>query len=275
MNYPQAPVPYMPGPPPFQQPPFQQPPFQPPMARASGGGGRTALKILLVVILLGGMAAGGYFGYMALVVGDEDDSGQSTSATAPTTPDPAAGKQPAVPAAAATDAGATASPPTPPTPSASDAGPTAPTAPPTPGDATDLSISSTPPDAKVYLDGAPVGKTPLRLDGSGDRHKLALILPGYKLHTAEIEGKGAVQVDLQEVTPSSGPAGIKVKCKAKNRYYVIVDGVDTGQTCPTERIGSVLGEHNVEVYDPETDSRKSFPINIEQTRLSHRVKVDY
>jgi hypothetical protein len=259
MNYPQAPVPYMPGPPPGYQPPLQ---MQPPRS------GRTLLKILLVVVLLGAMAAGGYFGYMALVA-EDDDSGQSHTAAAPTQPAPA----PVTPTAASADAGAAVQPtPTPtPIPAAADAGAAA--QPPT--TAIDLSINSTPPDAKVYLDGAPVGKTPLRLDATEDRHKLALILPGYKLHTAEIDGKGTVQVDLEEVTPSQGPAGIKVKCKEKNRYYVIVDGVDTGQNCPTERIGSEMGEHNVEIYDPVNDSRRTFPINIVQTRLSHRVKVDY
>ncbi|HEU5059875.1 MAG TPA: PEGA domain-containing protein, partial [Kofleriaceae bacterium] len=255
MGYAPPPVGYMP-------PPYHAPP---PVQR--GGAGKTALKIFLVLVLLGGMAAGGYFGYMALMV-EDDDSGQSTTAAGPPAPSSPADKPATVPA----DAGAATASPTPP-PASADGGPAAPT-PPAAG-ATDLSISSNPPDAKVYLDGAPVGVTPLRLDGSGDRHKLALILPGHKLHTAEIEGRGAVHVDLEEVTPSSGPAGIKVKCKAKNRYYVIVDGVDTGQTCPTERIGSTLGEHTVEVYDPENDSRKAFPINIIQTRLSHRVKVDY
>ena len=39
--------------------------------------------------------------------------------------------------------------------------------------------------------------------------------------------------------------------------------------------GTEMGPHNVEVYDPVTDARKAFPINIVQTRLSHRVKVDY
>lgn len=240
----------------------QMPVYQPPPPVRSGGGMRV-LKMLLVVLLLGGMAAGGYFGYMALA-GDDDQGG----------PQPVAQRNPRQPAALA-DAGAAKAP------AARDAGPQ-----PTPSAKTldagapaaaaaDLSIDSTPPDAKVYIDGAPVGQTPVHIDGTGDRHKLALVLPGYKLHAAEIDGKGSVSVELEEVTPSSGPAGIKVKCKEKNRYYVIVDGVDTGQLCPTERIGTEMGPHNVEVYDPVTDARKAFPINIVQTRLSHRVKVDY
>ena len=252
---------------------YLPPAYQPPPPVRSRG--RSVGKLLLVFLLLAGMGAAGYFGYMAIVASQEGD-GEETAAT-PGQPTP---HQPAVAAATAADAGAGApvvatasdagaAPQPTPAGSGADAGAPAATA------AADLSIDSTPSDAKVYLDGAPVGKTPLHLDATGDRHKLALILPGYKLHTAEIDGKGSVAVELQEVTPSQGPAGIKVKCKEKNRYYVIVDGVDTGQTCPTERIGTEMGEHVVEVYDPENDSRRAFPINIVQTRLSHRVKVDY
>jgi serine/threonine-protein kinase len=237
----------------------QMPMYQPPAPMRAGGNYRAA-KMLLVVLLLAGMGAGGYFGYMQLVARDAEEdtpaAGEPVAArAAPEQHQPVAatadGGPRAIPAAKTADAGPATAP------------------------AADLTITSTPPDAKVYLDGAPVGVTPIHIDGTGDRHKLALVLPGYKLHTAEIDGRGSVAVELEEVTPSSGPAGIKVKCKEKNRYYVVVDGVDTGQLCPTERIGTEMGPHNVEVYDPVTDARKAFPINIIQTRLSHRVKVDY
>jgi hypothetical protein len=140
---------------------------------------------------------------------------------------------------------------------------------------TELTIVSRPSGAKVYLDGTPVGKTPLKLDASADQHKVALIKPGFKLHTAEIAGRGKVEVTLQEVTPPDGPAGIKVKCKEKNRYYVTVDGHDVGQLCPTERIGVEMGPHAVEIYDPITDSRREFQVDVKETRLSLRIRVDY
>ena len=65
-----------------------------------------------------------------------------------------------------------------------------------------LRITSTPDKAKVYLDGTLVGKTPIEIDSTADQYRLAIIQPGYKLHTAEIKGEGAVSVTLQEVTPS-------------------------------------------------------------------------
>jgi hypothetical protein len=55
---------------------------------------------------------------------------------------------------------------------------------------------------------------------------------------------------------------------------VFLDGNDSGQLCPTERIGVDPGEHVIEIYDPETESRQQFPMNVDQTRRSVRLRVD-
>jgi len=137
-----------------------------------------------------------------------------------------------------------------------------------------LRIESAPSGAKVYLDGAMVGTTPVDLDPSADQHRLALLLAGYDLYTGDIDGSGRQEVKLLEVTPPGGPAGIKVRCKKKNRYYVFVDGDPVGELCPSERIGVSKGAHVVEIYDPVTDSRRAFNVDIKDTRLSLRLRVD-
>jgi hypothetical protein len=149
-----------------------------------------------------------------------------------------------------------------------------PPGPPTgPGD--HLSITSTPPGARVFLDGSDVGATPLTLNGSPDRHALVVLLAGHELYQKQVDGHGAFQIQLKEITPSNGPAGIKVlRCKDKDRYYVFVDGKPTGQACPTERIGCEVGPHTVEVYDIATDTRRKWDIVVKDTRLSFRVRVD-
>jgi eukaryotic-like serine/threonine-protein kinase len=139
---------------------------------------------------------------------------------------------------------------------------------------TKLIIRSKPGQAKVYIDGSPQGQTPVTLDATSDRHRLALVLPGYKLYTVEINGSGTVDAVLDEVSPPEGPAGIKVRCSKKNRYYVFLDGVATGQLCPTERLGVNVGDHVLEIYDPITDSRREFPVTVNDTRRSVRVRVD-
>jgi serine/threonine-protein kinase len=146
-------------------------------------------------------------------------------------------------------------------------------APTAPGQA--LAIASTPPGARVFLDGADTGATPLSLPGSPDRHTIALLLAGYELYLAQVDGHGTFQIPLKEVTPTNGPAGIKVlRCKDKDRYYVSVDGKPTGQTCPTERIGCDVGPHTVEVYDVVSETRRKWDIVVKDTRLSFRVRVE-
>jgi serine/threonine-protein kinase len=138
-----------------------------------------------------------------------------------------------------------------------------------------LQISSTPPGARVFIDGADQGITPVKLSGTADRHTMALLLADHDLYVAEVDGHGAFSIPLTEITPSGGPAGIKViACKDKARYYVFVDGKPTGMTCPTERIHCTTGPHTVEVYDVVTETRRKWDIIVADTRLSYRVRIE-
>jgi len=138
-----------------------------------------------------------------------------------------------------------------------------------------LQIASTPGGARVFIDGADQGVTPVKLSGSADRHTMAVFLPGHDLYVAEVDGHGAFSIALKPITPSGGPAGIKViKCKDKDRYYVFVDGKPTGMACPTERIECATGPHTVEVYDLVTETRRKWDITVTDTRLSYRVRID-
>jgi serine/threonine protein kinase len=138
-----------------------------------------------------------------------------------------------------------------------------------------LQIASTPSGARVFLDGADQGVTPLKLQGTADRHNLSLLLSGYELYAAQVDGHGQFNIEMKPVTPLGGPAGIKVlNCKQKERYYVFVDGKPTGMTCPTERIHCDIGAHTVEVYDVITESRQKFDIKVTDTRLSYRVRIE-
>jgi len=137
-----------------------------------------------------------------------------------------------------------------------------------------LAIVSTPPGASVFLDGADQGKTPVTLPTGRDKHTLVVVKAGFDLFIKEMSGGGEVQVALKEVTPTGGPAGIKVKCKFADRYYIFVDGAGTGQLCPTERIHVTLGPHTVEIYDLVTEQRTQYPVVVKDTEHSLRVKLD-
>ena len=135
-------------------------------------------------------------------------------------------------------------------------------------------IASTPAAARVYLDGADQGPTPLTLAATTDQHAIAIVAPGYELYLATIDGSGRHDAPLVAVTPRAGKGGIKVRCKAKRRYYVFIDGAATGELCPTERIPVAMGAHTVETYDLLTETRRSYPVRVVQSSRSTRVKVD-
>lgn len=254
------------------------------------GGSRWLIAVFAVVAL----GAGGYVGWSALAGGDgEGKATKPVSRAKPAAPKPAAApdagaKVAVAPPVAPIDAGTAGVPPPDAAPVAAappDAAPavavapTAPTpTPPTPapptGDPSVVRFVSEPPGASVYLDGALKGETPFELPASGDRHRVVFVLEGHSLHRTDAEGRGVVSATLTPVPPRTGDAGIKVKCKSKGRFYVIVDGVETGLLCPTERIKVTLGTHTVEVYDPVTDATSTHKVDVADTHNSVRVKLD-
>jgi hypothetical protein len=137
-----------------------------------------------------------------------------------------------------------------------------------------LVIDLQPHGARVFVDGKEVGKSPVSLAAGGGRREVAAFAPGRRLYTATIDGSGRHQATLAAAPSWGGAGGIKVRCKTARRYYVFVDGKDTGQLCPTERIGLKMGKHTVEIYDPITRSRRSFPADVVDTGHSLKVDVD-
>ncbi len=140
--------------------------------------------------------------------------------------------------------------------------------------ASDKLIVTSTPTAQAFLDGADQGQTPITLAATADSHALAVFAPGYDLYLATVDGRGQHAATLTPVAAREGRGGIKARCKAKHRYYVSIDGVGTGQLCPTERVPVEMGEHTVEIYDLLTEARRSFPVRVVQSSRSTRVKVD-
>jgi serine/threonine protein kinase len=233
------------------------------------GRGLLVLGAVAGLALLGG---GGYVAYQRLVVNGGAGTPIEPAAIAATTADAGTPAPDQAVAAGAPDAGTPPGEPSTARPALRPAVGGALQAQEAPADK--LLIRSEPERAKVYLDGSLQGKTPLTLDATADQHTLAVVQPGYRLFTAEIKGHGTVDIALEEVAPPGGEGGIKIRCRNKNRYYVFLDGNDSGQLCPTERIGADVGEHVVEIYDPETETRQEFRVTVEQTRNSTRLRVD-
>ncbi len=165
-----------------------------------------------------------------------------------------------------------AAPAKPPVDAAEEPTPTIDTGPPATGDTLVLDLQ--PHGARVFVDGHEVGKSPATIPGTDDRRDIAGFAPGRRLYTATVAGRGQHRATLAEAPHWGGSGGIKVRCKAARRFYVFVDGKDTGQLCPTERIGLAVGKHTVEIYDPLTRARRSFPADVVDTDHSLKVDVD-
>ena len=234
---------------------------------AQRGAPRT-LWIVLGLLGCAGMGAGAYVVYRQLQDGGRGSDATGAGATAPAAAADAGAAAPVNDAGGAGSGG---------TGSAISGAAAIPGAAPEggdPGAGDHLVVRSEPSGARVYIDGTAKGKTPIEIEATSDKLTLTVALPGYRLETRAIDGRGVVAIKLVEVTPFGGPGGIKVRCKVKDRYQVFVDGADTGQVCPSERIGVELGPHVVEIYDPVTDSRRQFNADVKQTNHSVRVRID-
>ncbi|MSP61670.1 MAG: PEGA domain-containing protein [Myxococcales bacterium] len=120
-------------------------------------------------------------------------------------------------------------------------------------------VNTTPRGATVFVDGEPQGKTPASLIVTPGRHQLVIVAEGRRVTRREVEvtpSGGELAVVLKRVSPFTAPgrrAGVWVKCKTVGELRILVDGVDTGLTCPNRRrIGVTPGSHRIGLYSPRT-----------------------
>ena len=118
-------------------------------------------------------------------------------------------------------------------------------------------LSSTPPGAQLYIDGALYGVTPQALQLPAGEHRVVVAAEGLALWRGLVDAGATIGAQLApaRLPPTiEGEAGLKLVCKASGLWRVFVDGVDTGRTCPVEeRIPLVPGAHHVTLYAPRGD----------------------
>jgi hypothetical protein len=146
-----------------------------------------------------------------------------------------------------------------------------------------LDLSSSPPGAHVWIDQAPRGQTPLHIELPVGNHNLLVFAEGAQMHRETLRvASGAMQLDVQLPAAAltaglSGNSGLKVRCKTLGELRILVDGVDTGKSCPNEqRISVAPGPHKIGLYSPRAD--KTYEIEKElpdDDRVSTRVYTTY
>ena len=114
-----------------------------------------------------------------------------------------------------------------------------------------LSVVTRPAGAQVWIDGTPVGKSPLSVKTEPKVHQVVLTHPGYRMLREELETiKGTAL--KKTLTPATmilgGTVPVKIECDTSGKYPVFIDGRDTGLLCPINEILLPPGKRVFGVY---------------------------
>lgn len=138
----------------------------------------------------------------------------------------------------------------------------------------EIQIESTP-SAAVFLDGESKGKAPLKLKVKAGTHKLLIVADSYKLWKQEVSGGQSVTAKLVKASlpdDLSGSAAVKVKCKRDGELRILVDGNDSGLSCPTEELLLKPGKYTLGFLSPTSDELREKSIKVKKKGLKLKVK---
>jgi hypothetical protein len=144
-----------------------------------------------------------------------------------------------------------------------------------------FAVASKPDGAALFVDGEPMGTTPAQLAVPPGRHTLVLLGEGRKMvkRTIEVVPGGRLEVPLDEAklpSETAGDAGLKVRCKTHGELRILVDGEDSGRTCPNdERINVAPGTHKIGLVSARTGETHELEREVTEGNNSTRVYVTY
>ena len=110
------------------------------------------------------------------------------------------------------------------------------------------------PSAAVFLDGESKGKAPLKLKVKAGTHKLLIVADSFKLWKQEASGGQTISAKLIKASlpdDVSGTAAVKVKCKRDGELRILVDGNDSGLSCPTDDLMLKPGKYTLGFFEPD------------------------
>lgn len=142
---------------------------------------------------------------------------------------------------------------------------------------TGLSLSSTP-SAQIFLDGADKGTTPQTLKLAAGSHKLVLVAAGHKLLRRDVSETGKLDLKLEPARlpeDIQGSSEVKVKCKTEGKLRILVDGHDSGLSCPTETLSVSPGKHTLTFVNPADGSLKEKKIKVKKGKKPTKVSVKF
>ncbi len=137
---------------------------------------------------------------------------------------------------------------------------------------------NTTPNAVVLIDGEEKGSTPLTLKLSAGKHKLVLIAEDYALLRREVSAGAKLELALEPAklpAEVSGAAALKIKCKTDGKRRILVDGNDSGHSCPSDAISVSPGKHVLGFLDPASGDVKEKKIKAKKGKKPLKLKVKY
>jgi hypothetical protein len=140
-------------------------------------------------------------------------------------------------------------------------------------------ISTAPPGAKIWIDGIERGASPVTMPAAVGKHRVVAMMNGMKVlqKTVTVDDGGAslaLPLEPAKLPPElRGDGGLKVRCKTLGELRILVDGHDTGMTCPNdERISITPGEHTIGLLSPRTGEIKEVDGNVDDD-VDHSTRI--
>jgi hypothetical protein len=116
-----------------------------------------------------------------------------------------------------------------------------------------LSVTSQPVGASVWINGKERGRTPLQANIQSGPAQVVLVLAGYTSATVDINASEGSKVSKDLVAiepPMTGEARFRVECTTQGKFPIVVDGKETGVLCPFTKLRVDPGVHKIGVFVP-------------------------
>jgi hypothetical protein len=134
------------------------------------------------------------------------------------------------------------------------------------------------PAADVFIDGQPRGRTPVVLPLPPGPHKLLLVAEEYQLLRKEVTAGTALSLKLERAKLPDDVAGeqvVKIKCKSKGELRILVEGNDTGLSCPTENLLLAPGKFRFGFLRPATEELQEKQQKVKKGKSPTKMKVKF
>lgn len=121
------------------------------------------------------------------------------------------------------------------------------------GEVVNVTVTSSPPGATVWMAGEERGTTPCSVKVPRGSATVTLVMAGHISSTSTFEATEGRSVSnaLQAVAPPlAGEARLRVECKTAGKLPIVVDGRETGVLCPHSQLRVDPGLHSIGVFVP-------------------------